>query len=143
MGLFPFNGGCFVTEAGNQGIDSLAGLGEIVAVETMRRSGVQAVKVGHAVFGRIINTCPADAYLARNIDLATGMPDSSAAFNVNRLCGSALQSLGSAAQLVMNGDSQLALLRPVCKKVALLRRVMSPRLMMALGPISAVRQALE
>lgn len=86
-----------------------AELGTVAAAEAVRRSGVPAEDIDHAVFGHIITTGPEDAYLARHIGLNVGLPKSSAAFNVNRLCGSAVQSVISAAQMIMQGDSRIAL----------------------------------
>src|SRR5690606_26457828 len=65
--------------------------------------------IDHSVFGHIITTGPQDAYVARHIALNAGLPASSAAFNVNRLCGSAVQSVVSAAQMIVMGDSRIAL----------------------------------
>jgi acetyl-CoA C-acetyltransferase len=86
-----------------------AELGTVAAKAAIQRSGVSAEQIDHAVFGHIITTSPADAYLARHIALNSGMAVSSAAFNVNRLCGSAVQAVISAAQLIQSGQSQLAL----------------------------------
>jgi acetyl-CoA C-acetyltransferase len=86
-----------------------AELGTVVAVEAIRRAGVPADEIDHSVFGHVITTGPQDAYLSRHIALNAGMPTSSAAFNVSRLCGSAVQSVISAAQLIMMGDSVVAL----------------------------------
>lgn len=84
-------------------------LGTAAAYEAIRRSGVPAEDIDHSVFGHIITTGPEDAYLARHIGLNVGLLQSSAAFNVNRLCGSAVQSVISAAQMIMRGDSRIAL----------------------------------
>ncbi len=86
-----------------------AELGTIAAKEAICRSGVDPADIDHSVFGHIITTCPQDAYLARHIALNSGLPESSSAFNVNRLCGSAVQSVISALQLVAMGDSKIAL----------------------------------
>ncbi|WP_262492614.1 beta-ketothiolase BktB [Marinobacter sp. AL4B] len=86
-----------------------AELGSVAAREAVSRAGVAAEDIDHSVFGHIITTGPQDAYLARHIALNVGMPKSSAALNVNRLCGSAVQSVISAAQLIVMGDSRLAL----------------------------------
>lgn len=88
---------------------SPAELGTATAQEVIRRSGVDASHIDHAVYGHIITTAPQDAYLARHIALNSGLPHHSAAFNVNRLCGSGLQAIVSAAQMIETGDSQLAL----------------------------------
>lgn len=88
---------------------SPAQLGIAAAKAAIERSGVAATQLDHAVFGHIITTGAEDVYLARHIALNSGMPVSSAAFNVNRLCGSALQAVISAAQLIQLGQSHIAL----------------------------------
>ena len=88
---------------------SPAQLGTAVAKAAISRSGVVVADVDHAVFGHIITTAAEDAYLARHIALNSGMASTSAAFNVNRLCGSAVQSVISAAQLIQLGQSTIAL----------------------------------
>lgn len=88
---------------------SPAQLGTHVAKAAIERSGIAPSDIDHSIFGHIITTGPQDAYLARHIALNCGMLPSSTAFNVNRLCGSAIQSVISAAQLIMLGDSSIAL----------------------------------
>lgn len=88
---------------------SPAELGTAAAVEAIRRAGVEAQEIDHAVFGHIITTEPQDAYLARHVAVGAGVPTSAAAFNVNRLCGSAIQSVICAAQMIALGDSRFAL----------------------------------
>ncbi|PMR77347.1 beta-ketothiolase BktB [Billgrantia endophytica] len=93
---------------------SLAGLaphemGGITAREAIQRAGIEAEAIDHSVYGHIITTGPQDAYLARHIALDAGVPDGAAAFNVNRLCGSGVQALLSAAQQIALGDSRFAL----------------------------------
>ncbi|MEH6651731.1 MAG: beta-ketothiolase BktB [Motiliproteus sp.] len=88
---------------------SPAEMGTVVAKEAIKRSGVAAEDIDHSVFGHIIPTSPQDAYIARHIGLNAGLPKSSAALNVNRLCGSAVQSVISAAQMIVMGDSKIAL----------------------------------
>ncbi|WP_372626843.1 beta-ketothiolase BktB [Arsukibacterium sp.] len=88
---------------------SPAELGTVAAKETINRAGVLPTDIDHAVFGHIITTCAQDAYLARHIALNSGMAASSAAFNVNRLCGSGVQAVISAAQMIQLGQSKLAL----------------------------------
>ena len=87
---------------------SPAQLGTAAAKAAIQRAGVAPTDVDHAVFGHIITTGAEDAYLARHIALNSGMAASSAAFNVNRLCGSAVQSVISAAQLIQLGQSKIA-----------------------------------
>jgi acetyl-CoA C-acetyltransferase len=84
-------------------------LAATVAREAIRRSGLAAEQVGHAVFGNIIHTDPRDMYLSRVAALNAGMPLSSPALTLNRLCGSGLQAIVSAAQMIMLGDVEVAL----------------------------------
>ena len=84
-------------------------LGTAAAIAAISRCGVAAADIDHAVFGHIITTGPADAYLARHIALNSGMLATSAAFNVNRLCGSGVQAVISAAQQIQLGHSSIAL----------------------------------
>ncbi len=86
-----------------------AELGIIAAQEAAKRSGIEPAEIEHSVFGHIIPTGTADAYLSREIALGIGMKESSVAFHLNRLCGSSIQSLISAAQMLVLGDCKLAL----------------------------------
>ena len=84
-------------------------LGATVVRAVLDRSGVPAADVGHVVFGHVINTEPRDMYLSRVVSLNAGIPHTSAAMNVNRLCGSGLQAIISAAQAIRLGDVQVAI----------------------------------
>lgn len=84
-------------------------LGTITAQEALRRGGITGADIDHSVYGHIITTGPEDAYLARHIALNAGVPKEAGAFNVNRLCGSGVQAVVSAAQQIALGDSRLAL----------------------------------
>jgi acetyl-CoA C-acetyltransferase len=84
-------------------------LAAIVAKEAITRAGVEASAVDTVVFGHVINTEPKDMYLSRVAAMSAGIPKESPAMNVNRLCGSGLQAVVSAAQSVMLGDSHIAL----------------------------------
>ncbi|PMS15267.1 acetyl-CoA C-acyltransferase [Trinickia dabaoshanensis] len=84
-------------------------LGTIVVRETLARAGVEAAHVDHVVFGNVIATEPKDFYLSRVAAINAGIPDTTPAFNVNRLCGSGLQAIVSAAQTIMLGDAQVAI----------------------------------
>jgi acetyl-CoA C-acetyltransferase len=86
-----------------------AQLGILAAAEAAKRSGIEAEEIEHTVFGQVITTSKADAYLSREISLGIGMKDSSVAFHLNRLCGSSIQALISAAQMLVLGDCKLAL----------------------------------
>ncbi|TEA77763.1 acetyl-CoA C-acyltransferase family protein [Allopusillimonas ginsengisoli] len=84
-------------------------LGTTVLKAVLERSKVAADDVGHVVFGHVINTEPRDMYLSRVATLNAGMPQSTPAFNVNRLCGSGLQAIVSAAQALKLGDAEVAI----------------------------------
>jgi acetyl-CoA C-acetyltransferase len=84
-------------------------LGAIVAGEALKRAGLAPDRIGHVVFGTVINTEPRDMYLSRVAAIEAGIPDSTPAMNVNRLCGSGAQAVVSAAQALMLGDADFAL----------------------------------
>ncbi|WP_300514568.1 acetyl-CoA C-acyltransferase family protein [Aliiroseovarius sp.] len=93
---------------------SLAGtapgaLGALVAREAMARAGVEGGQIDHVTFGHIINTEPRDMYLSRVAAMEAGIPDTTPAMNVNRLCGSGVQALVSAVQTLALGDADFAL----------------------------------
>jgi acetyl-CoA C-acetyltransferase len=75
----------------------------------LARSGVPPEQVGHVVMGNVIPTEPADAYLSRVAAMDAGIPKEVPAFNVNRLCGSGLQAIVSAAQTILLGDAEVAI----------------------------------
>ncbi|RYF53817.1 MAG: acetyl-CoA C-acyltransferase [Comamonadaceae bacterium] len=83
-------------------------LGATVIREAVKRSSVGADEVGHVAVGHVINTEPRDMYLSRVSTIHAGLSQSTPAFNVNRLCGSGLQAIISAAQSIMLGDAQIA-----------------------------------
>jgi acetyl-CoA C-acetyltransferase len=85
-----------------------AELGALVVKESLARAGIRGEDVGHVVFGHVINTEPRDAYLSRVAAVHGGCPQETPAFNVNRLCGSGLQAIVSAAQAVLLGDCDAA-----------------------------------
>lgn len=84
-------------------------LGATVLRSVIERVGVSATEVGHVVFGHVINTEPRDMYLSRVAAMNAGIGESTPAFNVNRLCGSGLQAIVSAAQSLMLGDVDVAI----------------------------------
>ncbi len=84
-------------------------LAALVVREAVARAGVQPGQVGAVVFGHVINTEPKDMYLSRVAALDGGLTQDVPAMNVNRLCGSGLQAIVSAAQSVMLGDTDVAI----------------------------------
>jgi acetyl-CoA C-acetyltransferase len=83
-------------------------LGAAVVREAVKRAGVEPADVGHVVFGNVIHTDVHDMYLARVAALGGGLPVETPAFTLNRLCGSGLQAIVSAAQLILQGDADVA-----------------------------------
>src|SRR5690554_388020 len=75
----------------------------------LERSGITADAVGHVVMGNVIPTEPRDAYLSRVAAMDSGIPKETPAFNVNRLCGSGLPAIISAAQSILLGDTDIAI----------------------------------
>ncbi len=80
-----------------------------VARAAMAKAGVEGAAIGHVVMGHVINTEPRDMYLARVMAMEAGVPETTPAMNVNRLCGSGAQALVSAVQSLMLGDAEMAL----------------------------------
>jgi acetyl-CoA C-acetyltransferase len=74
----------------------------------VERAGVEPAEVGHAAFGNVIHTEPKDMYLSRVAAVRGGLPVETPAVTVNRLCGSGLQAVVSAAQLLLLGDADCA-----------------------------------
>ena len=83
-------------------------LAATVVREAVRRSGVDPEDFGHAVFGNVIHTEVRDMYLSRVAAVNGGLPVETPAMTVNRLCGSGLQAIVSAAQLLTLGDDAVA-----------------------------------
>ncbi|ALS61349.1 beta-ketothiolase BktB [Pandoraea norimbergensis] len=84
-------------------------LGAIVAREAMARAGVGGEDVGQVVFGNVIHSEPKDMYLARVASIEAGVSQHAPAMTVNRLCGSGLQAVVSAAQSILLGDTDIAM----------------------------------
>jgi acetyl-CoA C-acetyltransferase len=84
-------------------------LGEHVVRSLLERTGVAGADVGHVVFGNVVSTEPRDMYLSRVAALNAGVGQGTPAFNVNRLCGSGLQAVVSAAQAILLGDTSIAI----------------------------------
>jgi acetyl-CoA C-acetyltransferase len=83
-------------------------LGSTAIREALARAGVDGAEVGHVAVGHVINTETRDMYLSRVAALNAGIGKETPAFNVNRLCGSGLQAIVSAAQTIMLGDAEIA-----------------------------------
>ncbi|NTX29394.1 acetyl-CoA C-acyltransferase family protein [Burkholderia pyrrocinia] len=84
-------------------------LGAKVVREVLQRAQVSGDEVGHVVFGNVVHTEPKDMYLARVAAINGGVAQHAPALTVNRLCGSGLQAIVSAAQGVLLGDADIAI----------------------------------
>jgi acetyl-CoA C-acetyltransferase len=84
-------------------------LGARCVREALSRSKVGPDEVGHVVFGNVIHTEPKDMYLSRVCAINGGIPKEVPAVTLNRLCGSGLQAIVTAAQIVALGDADVAI----------------------------------
>ncbi|MCY1417727.1 Beta-ketothiolase BktB [compost metagenome] len=112
------NNDIFVVSAARSAIGSFGGslkdvplsqLATDVTRAALERSTLAPELIGHVVMGTVIPTEPRDAYLGRVASMNAGIPKETPAFNVNRLCGSGLQAIVSAAQSLMLGDAGAAI----------------------------------
>ncbi|MGN7478428.1 acetyl-CoA C-acetyltransferase [Solibacillus silvestris] len=99
---FTAFGGSFATTDAVQ-------LGTKTAVEALKRANVQPEQVDHVIYGGVITTGANSAYLARHIGLYAGVPKEVPALTLNRLCGSGMQSVVSAAQMIQLGEGEVVL----------------------------------
>jgi len=79
-----------------------------VVREAVSRAKVAPEDVGHLVFANVIHTEPKDMYLSRVAAINGGLPKETPALTLNRLCGSGLQAIVSAAQAIKLGDADVA-----------------------------------
>lgn len=84
-------------------------LGTITARAAIDRAGIPASAVEQAFYGNVIHTEPRDMYVSRTIALEAGLDQSAPCLTVNRLCGSGLQAIVSAIQVLKLGDAQIAM----------------------------------
>jgi acetyl-CoA C-acetyltransferase len=83
-------------------------LGAIAIKEALARGQVDPTTVGHVVMGSVIHGEARDMYLSRVAAIDAGLPVGTPCLTVNRLCGSGLQAIVSAAQHILLGDVDLA-----------------------------------
>jgi acetyl-CoA C-acetyltransferase len=79
-----------------------------VVREAVRRSGLEPREIGTCVLGNVIHTEAKDMYFSRVACIQGGLPQETTALTVNRLCGSGLQAIVSAAQAIALGDAEAA-----------------------------------
>ena len=83
-------------------------LGAVVIREAVNRSGITPEEVGHVVFGNVVHSDQQDMYVSRVAAVNAGIPVETPALTLNRLCGSGLQAMVSAAQMIQVGDTDIA-----------------------------------
>lgn len=83
-------------------------LAAAVVRESITRAGIDSGDIGHVVFGNVIHTEARDMYLARVAAIFGGCPVETPALTLNRLCGSGLQAIVSASQMIQLGDADVA-----------------------------------
>ena len=84
-------------------------LGATAARAAIERACLEPREVEQVVFGNVIHTAPEDHYLARVVGINAGIPKESPAMTLNRLCGSGLQAIVTAAQMIQTGEADVAL----------------------------------
>ncbi len=87
---------------------SACDLGATVVREVFARAGIDPAQAGQIVFGNVIHCEPRDMYVSRVAGINAGMASTSAALTLNRLCGSGLQAIVSAANAIQLGDTDVA-----------------------------------
>jgi acetyl-CoA C-acetyltransferase len=80
-----------------------------VVCQSVQRSGLSPSDIGHVVFGNVIHTEAKDMYLSRVAALRGGLPVETPALTLNRLCGSGLQAILTAAEAIKHGDADAAI----------------------------------
>jgi acetyl-CoA C-acetyltransferase len=83
-------------------------LGAVAIREALARAKIEPARVGHVVMGSVIHGEAKDMYLSRVAAIEAGIPVGTPCLTVNRLCGSGLQAIVSAAQHLMLGDCEVA-----------------------------------
>lgn len=84
-------------------------LGQLVATEALKRAGIEPDAVEHIVIGQVMPTSARDEMLSRVIGIKAGVPLSTPALTLNRLCGSGVQAIVSAAQMMKLGEAAVTI----------------------------------
>jgi acetyl-CoA C-acetyltransferase len=82
-------------------------LGALATSTALDRAGIEVDQVDQVVFGNVIHSAPEDMYMARVVAMKAGIPQEVPAFTVNRLCGTGVQAIVSAAQSIATGDAEV------------------------------------
>ena len=84
-------------------------LGAVAAKGAIERSGIDPTEFDHAVFGNAQQTSGDALYGARHVGLRAGLPIETPALTVNRLCGSGMQAIVIAAQMIQTDEAKIVL----------------------------------
>ena len=84
-------------------------LGATAVAAAMERAAIEPSQVDQVVFGNVIHSAPEDMYMARVVAMKAGIPKEVPAFTVNRLCGTGVQAIVSAAQTIATGEAEVAI----------------------------------
>jgi acetyl-CoA acetyltransferase family protein len=84
-------------------------LGAVAAREAVRRAGADPAEFDHAIFGNVMQTSADALYGARHVALKAGLPVTTPAVTVNRLCGSGIEAVAQGAQRILFGEAKLVL----------------------------------
>lgn len=132
-------------------------LGSAVVRAAVARAGIDPMRIEQAFVGNVIHTDMRDMYLARVVAINGGLSIETPALTLNRVCGSGLQAIISAAQAILLGDCDVALAggvesmsraptgSPACAgaNASTMRRYATPWLGLRLIPLRAVRWGLR
>ncbi|MBI1173329.1 acetyl-CoA C-acyltransferase [bacterium] len=84
-------------------------LGAAVAREAIARAGCTGADIGQTVVGNVLHTAPEDMYVSRIVAMRAGVPETAPALTLNRLCGSGLQAVVTAAEQILLGNADITL----------------------------------
>src|SRR5437763_12326134 len=75
----------------------------------LAQSGVAADAIGHVIIGNVMQTSADAIYIARHVGLKSGIPITTPALTVNRLCGSGFQAIVNGAEQLLLGECEAVL----------------------------------
>lgn len=84
-------------------------MGALTAKEAIKRAALEGSDIEQAFYGNVIHSEARDMYISRAIAMDAGVPETSPALTVNRLCGSGLQAIVSAIQTLALGDASVVM----------------------------------
>jgi acetyl-CoA C-acetyltransferase len=84
-------------------------LGVIAAKEAIQKANISAEDIHQVVFGNVQQSSKDAHLLARHVGLKTGIPINVPAITINRLCGTGIESILTAARYILTGEADVAL----------------------------------